>query len=93
MKLNFFSFDEDQEQKKLDRKRARNRMAASKCRQRKIEKINELENQVRICKNEKLLLQNQIQSLKQEVNNLKETINRHRSSGCSINMTLKILNV
>lgn len=87
------SFDEDHEQKKLDRKRARNRMAASKCRQRKIERINELEDQVRIYKDEGLMLQNQIQSLKQEVIDLNEAINRHRSSGCSINMTFKISNI
>ncbi|VDO43944.1 unnamed protein product [Onchocerca flexuosa] len=36
----------EQEKKKLERKRARNRLAASKCRQKKLQKINDLEKQV-----------------------------------------------
>lgn len=36
----------EQEKKKLERKRARNRLAATKCRQRKLQKINDLEKQV-----------------------------------------------
>lgn len=41
------TFDEmEQERKKLERKRARNRAAATKCRLRKVQKINDLERQV-----------------------------------------------
>lgn len=36
----------EQEKKKLERKRARNRLAASKCRQKKLQKISDLEKQV-----------------------------------------------
>lgn len=38
---------DDQERKKLERKRQRNRQAASKCRQKKLERIAELEAQVK----------------------------------------------
>ncbi|PAV91367.1 hypothetical protein WR25_12624 [Diploscapter pachys] len=37
---------DDQDRRKLERKRARNRVAASKCRQKKMDKIVELEGQV-----------------------------------------------
>ncbi|VDD94186.1 unnamed protein product [Enterobius vermicularis] len=37
---------EEQEKRKLERKRARNRLAATKCRQRKIQKIHDLEKEV-----------------------------------------------
>lgn len=65
-------------------------MAASKCRQRKLERITELEDQVRMYKDEGLILQNQIHTLKQEVIDLNKTINQHRSSGCSINIIQSI---
>ncbi|KAK6013340.1 hypothetical protein OSTOST_21374, partial [Ostertagia ostertagi] len=38
---------DEQEKRKLDRKRARNRAAATKCRQKKIDRIQELEGMVR----------------------------------------------
>ena len=38
---------DEQEKRKLDRKRARNRAAATKCRQKKIDRIQELEGLVR----------------------------------------------
>uniref|UniRef100_A0A0N4W0B5 BZIP domain-containing protein n=1 Tax=Haemonchus placei TaxID=6290 RepID=A0A0N4W0B5_HAEPC len=37
---------DEQEKRKLDRKRARNRAAATKCRQKKIDRIQELEGMV-----------------------------------------------
>ncbi|KIH65745.1 bZIP transcription factor [Ancylostoma duodenale] len=39
---------DEQEKRKLDRKRARNRAAATKCRQKKIDRIQELEGLVRV---------------------------------------------
>merc|ERR1712180_457285 len=39
---------DEQERQKLERKRERNRLAATKCRQRKIQKINVLEQEVQV---------------------------------------------
>merc|ERR1712174_83037 len=76
---------ETQEKIKLDRKRQRNRLAASKCRKRKLERISQLELKVKDLKGENSELYNVVKKLKQSVANLKQEVIDHRNSGCQIN--------
>lgn len=73
---------DDQERKKLERKRARNRAAASKCRQRKLERIQELEAQVQQERQRNAQLQSTIEHAKQELQQLRQNIEEHRQQGC-----------
>ena len=75
----------DQERIKLERKRQRNRIAASKCRQRKLQKISNLEIKVNDLdtKNKQLKnFRNQVQNIIKELNNV---IYKHKEAGCDIN--------
>merc|ERR1711971_1146853 len=76
---------ESQEKIKLERKRLRNRLAASKCRKRKLERISQLEVKVKDLKGENSELYNVLKKLKQSVANLKQEVIDHCSSGCQIN--------
>ena len=76
---------DQQERIKLERKRQRNRVAASKCRLRKIERISKLEDRVKILKVENSELGSVVMSLKQHVSQLKEEVISHVQSGCKIN--------
>merc|ERR1712172_60377 len=76
---------ESQEKIKLERKRLRNRLAASKCRKRKLERISQLEVKVKDLKGENSELYNVVKKLKQSVANLKQEVIDHCSSGCRIN--------
>merc|ERR1711942_577481 len=58
---------ESQEKIKLERKRMRNRLAASKCRKRKLERISQLELKVKDLKGENSELYNVVKKLKQSV--------------------------
>ena len=75
---------EDQDRIKLERKRMRNRIAASKCRKRKIEKITKLEEKVRQVKTENSELQMSISKYRAQLANLKEELIQHAKHGCSI---------
>jgi len=83
---------ESQERIKLERKRARNRVAARKCRTRKLERISRLEDRVKDLKGQNGDLLNTATSLREQVMKLKQQIVEHVSSGCQImvtqNMTL-----
>lgn len=75
----------DQERIKLERKRFRNRIAASKCRQRKLERISKLQERVSklASKNEELA---QFTTTVQDiVNRLNSHIMAHKEMGCDIN--------
>merc|ERR1712066_520280 len=74
-----------QEKIKLERKRMRNRLAASKCRKRKLERISQLELKVKDLKGENSELYNVVKKLKQSVANLKQEVIDHCNSGCQIN--------
>ncbi|KAE9548779.1 hypothetical protein FO519_008008 [Halicephalobus sp. NKZ332] len=74
----------EQERRKLERKRARNRMAASKCRQRKIERIQQLEGEVQQERQRFSNLQQSISSLEKTVAMLQNELARHKNSGCSL---------
>merc|ERR1712152_72741 len=76
---------ESQEKIKLERKRQRNRLAASKCRKRKLERISQLELKVKDLKGENSELYNVVKKLKQSVANLKQEVIDHCNSGCQIN--------
>lgn len=77
---------EDQERMKLERKRQRNRLAASKCRSRKLERISKLEDKVKLLKNENVELGSIINQLKETVGLLKLEVIEHNKAGCSIIM-------
>merc|ERR1711944_79469 len=65
---------ETQEQIKLDRKRQRNRLAATKCRKKKLEKISKLEVKVNELRGENIELGNVLKRLKDNVYSLKAEV-------------------
>lgn len=75
---------EDQERIKLERKRQRNRVAASKCRKRKLERISKLEDKVKNLKSENTDLGSVVKQLKEHVCQLKQQVIDHLSTGCNI---------
>lgn len=79
-----------QEVFKLERKRARNRVAARKCRTRKLERIARLEDKVSDLKGQNNDLSTQASTLRDEVCKLKQTIIEHVNTGCQIMMSQNI---
>lgn len=75
---------ENQEKIKLERKRQRNRVAASKCRRRKLERISRLEDKVKLLKGENTELSTVVHRLKEHVCRLKEQVMDHVHSGCQM---------
>lgn len=75
---------ENQERIKLERKRLRNRIAASKCRKRKLERIGKLEDKVSNLKGENGDLQALVNKLRDQVCALKKEVMEHVQSGCQI---------
>ncbi|XP_053614266.1 transcription factor Jra [Plodia interpunctella] len=73
-----------QERIKLERKRQRNRVAASKCRRRKLERISKLEEKVKILKGENAELAQMVVKLKDHVHRLKQQVLEHAKGGCLI---------
>ncbi|VDK73628.1 unnamed protein product [Litomosoides sigmodontis] len=74
----------EQEKKKLERKRARNRLAASKCRQKKLQKINDLEKQVEEEKLRSNRLNEDLKILETSIAQLRQLLQEHHNNGCSI---------
>ena len=64
----------DQEKQKLERKRERNRQAATKCRHRKLERIQQLEDHVRDLTAKNQNLKTERNSLKQQLDELHDQI-------------------
>ncbi|CAN8010034.1 unnamed protein product [Ixodes pacificus] len=77
----------DQERIKLERKRLRNRIAASKCRKRKLERISRLEDKVHALKTENSELGSVVSSLRDQVCRLKQEVMMHVKQGCQIMMS------
>ncbi|XP_059097370.1 transcription factor JunD-like [Tigriopus californicus] len=75
---------ESQEKLKLERKRLRNRVAASKCRKKKLERISQLDEKVQGLKNENTELAAVVKKLKESVCNLKQEVIDHVNQGCQI---------
>ncbi|XP_077440117.1 transcription factor JunD-like [Vanacampus margaritifer] len=75
---------DSQERVKADRKRLRNRIAASKCRRRKLERISRLEDKVTTLKNQNTDLASTADVLREQVAQLKEKVLTHVNSGCQL---------
>ncbi|XP_044311867.1 transcription factor jun-D [Varanus komodoensis] len=73
-----------QERIKAERKRLRNRIAASKCRRRKLERISRLEEKVRSLKSQNTELASTANLLREQVAQLKQKVLSHVNSGCQL---------
>uniref|UniRef100_A0A8C5PQ79 BZIP domain-containing protein n=1 Tax=Leptobrachium leishanense TaxID=445787 RepID=A0A8C5PQ79_9ANUR len=78
---------ETQERIKAERKRLRNRIAASKCRKRKLERISRLEEKVKVLKSQNSDLASTASLLREQVSQLKHKVMNHVSNGCHITVT------
>ncbi|WKX97532.1 hypothetical protein Q1695_013302 [Nippostrongylus brasiliensis] len=74
---------DEQEKRKLDRKRARNRAAATKCRQKKIDRIQELETMVTQEKQRAQGLDMEMESMRNTLQQLQQLIQMHEQRGCA----------
>ncbi|KAJ7992734.1 hypothetical protein DPEC_G00281740 [Dallia pectoralis] len=81
---------ENQEIIKAERKRLRNRLAATKCRRRKLERIARLEDKVKVLKSDNAGLSNTATVLREQVAQLKQKVLTHVSSGCQLMLTSKM---
>ncbi|XP_028573214.1 transcription factor JunB isoform X1 [Podarcis muralis] len=81
---------EDQERIKVERKRLRNRLAATKCRKRKLERIARLEDKVKTLKSENAGLSNTASALRDQVAQLKQKVMNHVNNGCQLLLTAKM---
>ncbi|XP_053887472.1 transcription factor JunD-like [Malaclemys terrapin pileata] len=75
---------ESQERLKAERKRLRNRIAASKCRRRKLERIARLEEKVKALKGQNAELAATASLLRAQVTQLQGRVRSHLSSGCHL---------
>ncbi|XP_053558771.1 transcription factor JunD [Bombina bombina] len=73
-----------QEKIKAERKKLRNRIAASKCRKRKLERISRLEEKVKSLKTQNTDLASTASLLREQVAQLKQKVMSHVSSGCQL---------
>lgn len=73
-----------QERIKAERKRLRNRIAASKCRKRKLERISRLEDKVKNLKCQNSELASTASLLREQVAQLKQKVLSHVNSGCQL---------
>ncbi|XP_061871144.1 transcription factor JunD [Colius striatus] len=73
-----------QERIKAERKRLRNRIAASKCRKRKLERISRLEEKVKSLKSQNTELASTASLLREQVAQLKQKVLSHVNSGCQL---------
>uniref|UniRef100_A0A671PWS8 Transcription factor JunB n=1 Tax=Sinocyclocheilus anshuiensis TaxID=1608454 RepID=A0A671PWS8_9TELE len=73
---------ENQERIKAERKKLRNRQAATKCRRRKLERIARLEEKVKVLKSDNAGLSSTASVLRDQVAQLKQKVLRHMNSGC-----------
>nr|XP_045236883.1 transcription factor jun-D [Macaca fascicularis] len=69
---------------KAERKRLRNRIAASKCRKRKLERISRLEEKVKTLKSQNTELASTASLLREQVAQLKQKVLSHVNSGCQL---------
>lgn len=76
----------NQEKIKLERKRQRNRVAASKCRKKKLERISKLEDKVKILRGENVELNAIKKSIREHISQLKQQVMHHANSGCNMSL-------
>ncbi|XP_066299078.1 transcription factor Jun-like [Branchiostoma lanceolatum] len=81
---------ETQELIKAERKRLRNRIAASKCRKRKLERISRLESKVKDLKTQNTDLSSTANQLREQVCQLKQKVMEHVNSGCQVMLTQQL---
>ncbi|XP_005741987.1 transcription factor AP-1 [Pundamilia nyererei] len=81
---------ESQERIKAERKRMRNRVAASKCRKRKLERIARLEDRVKNLKSQNTELVSSANVLRDELALLKQKVMDHVNSGCQLILTQQL---
>lgn len=81
---------ETQELIKAERKRMRNRVAASKCRKRKLERISRLEERVKNLKSQNTELVSSANVLRDELALLKQKVMDHVNSGCQLILTQQL---
>lgn len=81
---------ERQERIKAERKRMRNRVAASKCRKRKLERISRLEDRVKNLKTQNTELVSSANVLRDELALLKQKVMDHVNSGCQLILTQQL---
>ncbi|KAM8874757.1 transcription factor Jun [Spinachia spinachia] len=81
---------ENQERIKAERKRMRNRVAASKCRKRKLERISRLEDKVKNLKSQNSELASTANTLREQVSQLKQKVMNHVNSGCQLMLTQQL---
>ncbi|CAB1331998.1 unnamed protein product [Coregonus sp. 'balchen'] len=81
---------ENQERIKAERKRMRNRVAASKCRKRKLERISRLEDKVKNLKTQNSDLASTANMLREQVAQLKQKVMNHVNSGCQLMLTQQL---
>ncbi|KAM6963154.1 transcription factor Jun [Aplochiton taeniatus] len=81
---------ENQERIKAERKRMRNRVAASKCRKRKLERISRLEDKVKNLKSQNSELSSTANMLREQVAQLKQKVMNHVNSGCQLMLTQQL---
>ena len=75
---------DNQERIKAERKKLRNRIAASKCRKRKLERISRLEDKVKNLKTQNTELSSTATALREQVAQLKQKVMNHVSNGCQL---------
>lgn len=75
-----------QEQMKVERKKARNRIAASKCRLRRLQRESDLQGKVKVLKDHKEELNNEVTRLKTQISSLKKALIHHMKGGCQVNL-------
>lgn len=73
-----------QEAIKLARKRARNRLAATRCRNRKLEKISRLQDRVNELKEQNVQLNRKAFDLRETVTRMKREVDSHVDNGCRL---------
>ena len=82
-----------QEQIKQERKRLRNRIAATKCRKRKLEKISTLEDQVNDLKQSNSDLNQRKHQLREQIAILKQKMLAHLKSGCQVHVAQNVQSI
>ena len=71
---------------KVERKKARNRIAASKCRIRRLQRESDLQGKVRILRDHNLDLNDELNELKDQILSLKKALLQHVQTGCQVNL-------
>lgn len=75
---------DDQERLKLERKRAKNRVAAQRCQMRKLERIARLEDKAEKLREQNAKLLQTVDDLRSHVSQLKKQITAHANKGCRL---------